>query len=259
MKAPRLPSCRGKLEKTLSQKWQGKWKEPRIYYFSYYCLPGFWACLLFSLELAHDFWTLGADTTRAGLQWKCLTAAFQLKPLLQPVSRTKQTSLYYFCFTRVYTNEWVCFLMAFFPGCNTQILSLFLHVKCKTPHPTETEVSKSLYNLWTFSLQDAECKQVRFSELRIKLTTLNPENELPRQLLGPSLWDGGSWIPKPFLGVPKHPVAVTYLALHRLGRVPQHELVDESHGTVPSQLGTWLAPPSTHLEMNLYFPTLEHG
>lgn len=246
MKASRLCSCRGKLEETPSQKWEGKCKEPRTYYFSYYYLPGFWACLLFSLDLTHDFWTPGADSTRAGVQQKCLTAAFLLKQLLQPVSRTKQTHLYYFCFTRGYTREWVCFLRAFFPGCNTQLPSQFLHVKCKTSDPTMTEVSKFLYKLLTFFLQGTEHQQVMLPELRIKLTALNPKNEPASHLLGPSLWDGGSCSPKPFLGVPKHPVTGTCPALHQLGRVPWHELVDESHGTVPPRVGTWLAPLPIH-------------
>lgn len=96
-----------------------------------------------------------------------------------------------------------------------------------------TEVSKSLYKLLTFFLQGTEHQQVMVPELRIKLTALNPENKPARHLLGPLLWDGGSCSPKPFLGVPKHPVGGTCPALHRLSRVPWHELVDESHGTVP--------------------------
>lgn len=165
-------------------------------------MPHFWACLLFSLDLAPDFWTPGADGTRAGLQQKRLTAAFLLRQLLQPVSRTKQTRLYYFCFTRGYTREAVCFLGAFFPGCNTQLPSLFLHVKGQAPHPTVTEVRKSLYKLWTFFLQGAEWRQVTPPELRIKLTTPDLKNEPARHLLGLLLQDGGSWSPKVFLGSP---------------------------------------------------------
>lgn len=73
------------------------------------------------------FELLGSDSTRTGLQRKCLTAAFLLK---QPVSRTNQTKHIYIFIYLLEAVQGRSFVSSgVFPGCNTQLLPLCLHTR----------------------------------------------------------------------------------------------------------------------------------